>query len=454
MPGLFRHPPHLQPRQRFLEPFVPVNETVTPDVAALILTPFPPGIGNSDYSTLIIQDGPAAYWRFGEASGHPQDVSGNLNHVTVTSGTPSYGITGALLGDDDTAITLDGSTERFTVPQATALHGNTISIELWFKRVAGGGGTQFFWDNGFGDSELYLSSDVITFGRAGIATLRVSAGTYTDTTDWHHLVAVKDGASSREIYVDGVAVGTGGSDSTLANAGGASGIGAQLGASNFFNGSLDEVAVYNYALSSAQILAHYLAGATTDVTVTPTTAALTTTAFAPTVSTPVLCTPTTASLATETFAPTVSTPQTVTPDVAALTLTTFAPTVTGGAGTTVTPDTASLTTATFAPTVTASDHKLVTPDVVALTTTAFAPTVTLTDHQLVTPAAAALTLATFAASVLIPQTVTPSPIALSLSTFAPTVGVDVAGAIIGGSAPPIGMAVHLVPSGRALHEDP
>jgi hypothetical protein len=234
--------------------------SVTAGVAAATGTSGPAAVGTSPYSTLIQQDQPNGYWRLGEASGNPQDTSGHGNHVTTTGGTPTYSVTGSLAADPNTAITLDGSTEYFSVPQDASLHGNTISIELWFKRAPGGGGTQFLWDNGFGDSELYFSSDTIFFGRAGVATLRQSAGTYTDT-DWHHLVAVKDGSTSREIYVDGVAVGTGGTDSTLANANGVSGIGAQQAWNNHWNGSLDEVAVYAYALTAGQVLAHYTAGA-------------------------------------------------------------------------------------------------------------------------------------------------------------------------------------------------
>jgi hypothetical protein len=62
--------------------------------------------------------------------------------------------------------------------------------------------------------------------------------------------------------------------------------------------------------------------------VTPTTATLTLTGFAPTVLTPRLITPATATLTLTTFAPTVSTPSLVTPATASLVLTTFAPTVT------------------------------------------------------------------------------------------------------------------------------
>jgi hypothetical protein len=137
-----------------------------------------------------------------------------------------------------------------------------------------------------------------------------------------------------------------------------------------------------------------------NITVTPTTKALVLSTFAPTVSTPRLVTPATTSLTLATFAPDVRIGNIVTPSTRALTLTTFAPTVTVAAGgVTVTPTTAALSLTAFAPNVVASDHKLVTPTTKALLLSAFAPTVSTTSHVRVTPTTAALSLTALAPSV-------------------------------------------------------
>ena len=121
---------------------------------------------------------------------------------------------------------------------------------------------------------------------------------------------------------------------------------------------------------------------------------------------PVTVTPGVASLTTTTFAPTVSTPRLVTPGVVALTLTAFAPTVTvAAAGVTVTPTTAALSLATFAPSVAVSDHKRVTPSPLALALTALAPTITATANRRAVPSTAALVLTTFAPTVTAPWVV-------------------------------------------------
>jgi hypothetical protein len=228
-----------------------------------------------------------------------------------------------------------------------------------------------------------------------------------------------------------------------------------------------------------------------NVTVTPTTLAMTTTPNAPTVavSDHQLVTPTTASLTLSAFAPTVtaSDHQSVTPGVAALTIATFAPTVTvAAAGVSVIPTTAALTTtafapttaslatSAFAPTVTATDHKTLVPSPASLTLTTyipnigngvtvvvsaaslslstFAPTVAATQNRLITPDSATLAMALFAPSVYTPQTFTPTTASLLLTTFAPTVG-SAALSITGGLAP-TATASSPVPSASGLGPTP
>lgn len=98
---------------------------------------------------------------------------------------------------------------------------------------------------------------------------------------------------------------------------------------------------------------------------TPTTLALSLSAFAPTIRLPKLATPTTLALVTNSFAPTVSTPRLATPTTLALTLNSFAPTVSVPNNKVATPSTLSLSLTTFAPAVSAP--RLVVPAVLNLT---------------------------------------------------------------------------------------
>jgi hypothetical protein len=166
--------------------------------------------------------------------------------------------------------------------------------------------------------------------------------------------------------------------------------------------------------------------ATANVTATPSVASLTITEYAPAVSTPVVCTPGVASLTTSLKAPDVSASKNVSavPGVASLTLTTYLPTVSTSDTQEVTPDPATLTLTGYAPTVSASDAVEVTPGVAALTLAGLAPTVSTSDAVEVTPGVASLTLSNFAPTVSTPRTVTPGVASLSLTGYAPTITAD------------------------------
>jgi hypothetical protein len=151
---------------------------------------------------------------------------------------------------------------------------------------------------------------------------------------------------------------------------------------------------------------------TQNVTVTPGAASLVTARLTPTVtvSDHKRVTPGTASLVTETFAPTVVLGQRVTPGTASLVLAAQTPTVTATANLRVTPGAAALTVTLFAPTVSVSDHKRVVPGTGTIVMAGFAPTVTASDHKVVTPGTASLTITTFAPTVTVGAGGGPTPV--------------------------------------------
>jgi hypothetical protein len=59
------------------------------------------------------------------------------------------------------------------------------------------------------------------------------------------------------IYVDGVSVGSVTANVNLLSAATNFNIARSTGAVNYFNGTLDEISIYNTALSGATVLSHY-----------------------------------------------------------------------------------------------------------------------------------------------------------------------------------------------------
>ena len=77
--------------------------------------------------------------------------------------------------------------------------------------------------------------------------------------NWHHVAVVNNGGTFQN-YVDGLASGSSSSLSPNVVAGGQF-LGKNLSSSNYFNGLMDEVAVYSRALLASEISNHYLRGA-------------------------------------------------------------------------------------------------------------------------------------------------------------------------------------------------
>jgi hypothetical protein len=148
----------------------------------------------------------------------------------------------------------------------------TFSIEAWVNAGAqsadnglvtkgtGGGGEQFNLDCG-GASHAFRFFVRDIAGNAHLAT-----STVANNSKWHHLVGVCDQVHTNVVlYVDG----TNAAQTTIIPGSGilastnSISIGSrQSGTAAYdlqFVGLMEEVAIYNYALSSAQVLAHYRA---------------------------------------------------------------------------------------------------------------------------------------------------------------------------------------------------
>jgi hypothetical protein len=224
------------------------------------------------YQSIILADHPLIYLRLGEASGTVMnDSSGNGNNG-VYVGSPTLGVTGALVGNTNTAVGFDGATQVGTLGATLQDHipGYTsgvqqFSFECWYKdtNVTDLNGTVFGW----GDSTV-LSQDEDTFDFQLNDTFSTSVGNDLPTDDgaWHHFVGTYfyDGiAPAAKCYIDGVLVDTEVPGPMVATIGKQFGVGGNCesgGNTPFYKGDLDEVAYYDFALTQSQVTTHYNAG--------------------------------------------------------------------------------------------------------------------------------------------------------------------------------------------------
>lgn len=239
------------------------NYALTP---VQVLSHYRTGIGS--YAAQVLADSPAAYYRMDEASGQPQDSSGNGNHTTVTGGTPTYGQTGGITTDPtDGAILLDGTTEYFSAPDhATLDTGDTFSLEAWINRSGGFATSHTVVDKGTTGGtpsyRMFLDDGTGQFGveKSGGGTICKSTSLIDQTATWYHLVFTKATTTSH-LYLNGVDVTGTVTNQTIGNTTDALFIGVEgNGLSNYLDTLIDEVAVYPTALTSSQVLSHYYAG--------------------------------------------------------------------------------------------------------------------------------------------------------------------------------------------------
>jgi FOG: PKD repeat len=252
-------------------------------------SPVPPEPTDA-YGKAVYNDSPSLYWRLDETSGpKAADTTPNGNDGTYTGGV-TYGQPGAVPGGD-AAVTLDGVSGG--VYSNAAVNDPTVySEEMWFKTTTTNGGKLIgFGNQQSGSSSSYdrhvimLNTGQLQFGVwTGQTNTITSPANYNDGK-WHYLVATQ-GPDGMNLYVDNQLVGTNPQNqaqpySGYWRVGGDVTWGGTN--SNYFAGTVDEVAVYSQELTPAQIQAHWVAAGGA-VTNQPPTASFTESANGQTVS--------------------------------------------------------------------------------------------------------------------------------------------------------------------------
>jgi len=218
------------------------------------------------YRQAVIATAPVGYWRLGEATGTTAKDEMSL-HAGTYNNTPTLSVAGALAGDTNTAITLARASfedVQFTTtsPVADGITGTDATFSIWFKTTYKTGAIRMWGDQaGASSSRFYIGTDTSGFllwNKAG-GTVFTGAVDYADDA-WHHaVVSVAAGTNATQIYVDGANVGQGTSGTTWNAASTTMRIGSYSGA-NYWEGSLDEPALWNRALSAAEIAGLYRIG--------------------------------------------------------------------------------------------------------------------------------------------------------------------------------------------------
>ncbi|WP_447647352.1 PKD domain-containing protein [Microbacterium forte] len=232
----------------------------------------------SPYLQNVAGDDIAHLWRLGEDTGVSVDLVGgsNLN----LAGRMTRGETGAISGDTDKAIAFNtsnfaGQNNGNAYSTVAEQGSNTFTVEAWFRTTSTSGGKIIGFGNsqtgnsGSYDRQVYMNnSGQIYFGVYPGDTRTVNTSQSYRDGEWHHVVASL-GSDGMKLYVDGDlkdqrADTTSGQSYQGYWRVGNDSLGGWPGAPSSvqFEGSLDEVAVYNEVLSAARVSSHYSVGTT------------------------------------------------------------------------------------------------------------------------------------------------------------------------------------------------
>jgi len=213
------------------------------------------------------------FWRLNDTTSTATDSEGSLNGTY--NGTYTQSQTGAIYGDSDNACYFDGSSGYVEVADhanLTFAETDSFTIELWAKRNRT---ATVEWIFGKGDASYVRTNYSLDFAASDYPIFHIShsngtwvgavgSNTITDT-NYHHYVCVHTGSAtggSLTIYVDGVvgstATYTGSIDDADAQPfriGGRRSTGG-----DFFQGTIDDVSIFNDALTASEVENHYNAG--------------------------------------------------------------------------------------------------------------------------------------------------------------------------------------------------
>ncbi|MFN0089594.1 MAG: LamG-like jellyroll fold domain-containing protein [Acidimicrobiales bacterium] len=209
-------------------------------------------------SNAIPASGLVAAYNFNEGAGVSLLDRVGANHGTVS------GAAWSSAGRYGGALSFNGASSRVTMPDAAALDLTTLTVSAWVRPTTTSGWRTVILKEAAGGLSygLYASGGTTRpsgWLSIGGADRSVTSSTAASTNAWRHLALTYDGVTMR-IYLDGVQVGARAQTGAPAGAAGPLQIGGNTVWGEWYSGLVDDVRVYNRALSAAELAADMARG--------------------------------------------------------------------------------------------------------------------------------------------------------------------------------------------------
>ncbi len=193
---------------------------------------------------------PVAYYKFDEGYLTTANNSGSAGNVI--NGAIS-GATWTNSGKFGKALVFDGLNDYIQAPDDNSLDITNLTLSAWINPGILNG--RIIDKETSGGSNGYIM-DTFNSKIRLCASGCVSSNTTLSTGVWHHIVVTFDGTNTR-FYLDGKSDGSSTTVTSVSTNALNLRIGADQDGANVFNGSIDEVKIYNYALSEDEVKIDY-----------------------------------------------------------------------------------------------------------------------------------------------------------------------------------------------------
>jgi DNA-binding beta-propeller fold protein YncE len=222
--------------------------------------PPPPPPPSGPYADAVMGDNPSGYWRLDETSGLNAADSFGSNPGTYKNGV-TLGRTSLLTSDPDKAAGFNGTNQYVSIPSSGPLApASTVTEEAWIKPTAIPSGfasvltkpESYSLQFNAGRMEFTIMQGGTRRRLQAPAGAIVAGGTY-------HVVGTFDGNTQR-LYINGSQVASAVISPGITVNTSALNIASWDGGQEFFNGTIDEAAVYPVALTASQVAIHYADG--------------------------------------------------------------------------------------------------------------------------------------------------------------------------------------------------
>jgi hypothetical protein len=238
------------------------------------------GGGSMLYAALVLDGGPLAYWRMGAKTGNViRDETTHQNALVLERGGFVLGVEGAVAGD--TAVRFDGKNAYALATDSSPFefaNGKDFTLECWSLRDAIDGGAPYrhlvtqeqfvspsLRNSGYALYEIPDKAPRLQFELAvppdgGGASVGAPAPL---DGKWTHYAVVFDGPASKvTLFVNGSIVDSRSVKEQLQTRASTLAVGARGDGVYPFAGVIDEVAIYDRALTKAELVRHVAAATT------------------------------------------------------------------------------------------------------------------------------------------------------------------------------------------------